>query len=117
MEGIVGERGNGKAKINVKGMYVLSVKHREHVCAVRKGIIKYSRKFQFWNLTGIQISVQWREYYYREGKGERESEETCGKNVYITWSCSRCETQGARLHGEKMNNKEDMEMNGLTDGD
>ena len=52
-----------------------------------------------------------------KGEGERESKETCGKNVYIAWSCSRCETQGARLHWEKMNNKEDMEMNGLTDGD
>ena len=40
-----------------------------------------------------------------------------GERMCIAWSCSRCETQGARLHGEEMNNKEDMEMNGLTDGD
>ena len=32
------------------------------------------------------------------------------------WGCSRCETQGARLRGKKLNDKEDLKMNGLTDG-
>ena len=39
-----------------------------------------------------------------------------GKRRY-TWSSSRCEKQGARLRGEKLNNEEDMEVNGLTDGE
>ena len=34
-----------------------------------------------------------------------------------TWSYSRCEKQIARLRGEKLNNEEDMEVNGLTDGE
>ena len=34
-----------------------------------------------------------------------------------TWSYSRCEKQIARLCGEKLNNEEDMEVNGLTDGE
>ena len=39
-----------------------------------------------------------------------------GKQRY-TSSSSRCEKQGARLRGEKLNNEEDMEVNGLTDGE
>ena len=39
-----------------------------------------------------------------------------GKRRY-TWSSSRCEKQGARLRVEKRNNEEDMEVNGLTDGE
>ena len=60
-----GRGGMGKRRYTCKECVshgvVLGVKHRERVCAVRKGIIKYSREFQFWNLTGIQILLQWRE--------------------------------------------------------
>ena len=44
----------------------------------------------------------------RKGRGEWESEDTHG--VY-----SRCEKQRAHIRGEKLNNEEDMEVNGLTD--
>ena len=39
-----------------------------------------------------------------------------GKRRY-TWSSSRCEKQGVRLRGEKLNSEEDMELNGLNDGE
>ena len=48
------------------------------------------------------------------GKGEAKKHV---ERMCTTWSCVGRETQGARLRGEEMNNKEDMEMNGLTDGD
>ena len=34
-----------------------------------------------------------------------------------SWSSSWCEKQGARLRGEELNSEEDMEVNGLTDGE
>ena len=37
------------------------------------------------------------------------------ERMYITWSC-RLGGGGAHLCRKKMNNKEDMEKNGLTDG-
>ena len=37
------------------------------------------------------------------------------ERMYFTWSCGRCEMKEACLRREKMNNKEDKEMNGLMD--
>ena len=34
-----------------------------------------------------------------------------------TWSYIRFEKQRARLHGKKLKNEEDMEVNGLTEGE
>ena len=49
------------------------------------------------------------------GTGNGKAKKHVGR-MYIIWSCSWCETEGARLRGEKMNNNEKLEMNGLTDG-
>ena len=45
-----------------------------------------------------------------KGKGGME------KRRY-SWSSSWCEKQRARLRGEELNSEEDMEVNGLRDGE